>query len=230
MSTREAGERTDRGPGERGPGEQTDRGSATRQRLIAAAEHLLAHADARDVTLRDITTAAHANVAAVNYHFGSKDALLRSILERALTDHAATYVAALDEVTAVTRPCDLEAVVRAHVHASLIAIDDESDLAARIGARLAVRDSRELRELVVATHAEPATRLHELLAALLPQLSAQELEVRIIAMHQVIASVALGGVGEQLLALGATPPPPEVLEEHVVAFLIGALSAPPAGS
>ncbi len=208
--------------------ELTDRGSATRQRLIAAAEQLLAHADAREVTLRDITTAAHANVAAVNYHFGSKDALLRSILERALADHADRYLAALDELGAATQPCNLEAVVGAHVHAALAAVDDSSDILTRIGARLGASDSRELRELVVATHAEPDARLFEMLAPLLPQLSRDELQFRLTAMHHMIGAIALGAIGEQLVAQGALPPPRDALEARIVAFLVGALGAPAA--
>jgi AcrR family transcriptional regulator len=209
--------------------EQTDRGSATRQRLIAAAEQLLAQADAREVTLRDITAAAHANVAAVNYHFGSKDSLLRSILERALANHAARYLAALDELSDCGEPCSLDAVVRAHVHASLAAVDDRSGILERIGARLMVPDSRELRELVVATHAEPDARLFEMLSPLLPQLSRDELQFRLTAMHQMIGAVALGAVGEQLVAQGEAPPARDALEAGVVACVVGALSAPAVG-
>jgi AcrR family transcriptional regulator len=59
-------------------------GERTRESLLAAARALLAEHGEDAVTLRDITTAANANVAAVNYHFGSKDALCREAVEQAI--------------------------------------------------------------------------------------------------------------------------------------------------
>jgi len=54
----------------------------TRERIMATAELLFA-ADGFDASsLRRITLEAGVNLAAVNYHFGSKDELLREILER----------------------------------------------------------------------------------------------------------------------------------------------------
>src|SRR6266436_4901991 len=47
----------------------------TRSAILAAAERLYADRGFGDVTLRDIVAAAEVNLAAVNYHFGSKDEL-----------------------------------------------------------------------------------------------------------------------------------------------------------
>jgi AcrR family transcriptional regulator len=52
---------------------------ATRDRIFIAAEKLFALTGFAEVSVRDITTAAGVNLAAVNYHFGSKDALLFEI-------------------------------------------------------------------------------------------------------------------------------------------------------
>ncbi len=56
----------------------------TRERLVTAASELFAENGFRKVTVRDICTAAGANVAAVNYHFGDKLGLYREVLERAI--------------------------------------------------------------------------------------------------------------------------------------------------
>jgi AcrR family transcriptional regulator len=52
---------------------------ATRDRIFLAAERLFATRGFAEVSVRDITAAAGVNLAAVNYHFGSKDALLFEI-------------------------------------------------------------------------------------------------------------------------------------------------------
>ena len=44
----------------------------TRSAILAAAERLYADRGFGDVTLRDIVAEANVNLAAVNYHFGSK--------------------------------------------------------------------------------------------------------------------------------------------------------------
>lgn len=51
----------------------------TRSAILAAAERLYADRGFGDVTLRDIVGAANVNLAAVNYHFGSKDELIAEL-------------------------------------------------------------------------------------------------------------------------------------------------------
>jgi AcrR family transcriptional regulator len=51
----------------------------TRAAILNAAERLYADRGFADVTLRDIVAAADVNLAAVNYHFGSKDELIAEL-------------------------------------------------------------------------------------------------------------------------------------------------------
>ena len=51
----------------------------TRSAILIAAERLYADRGFADVTLRDIVAAAEVNLAAVNYHFGSKDELIAEL-------------------------------------------------------------------------------------------------------------------------------------------------------
>jgi AcrR family transcriptional regulator len=51
----------------------------TRTAILSAAERLYADRGFADVTLRDIVAAANVNLAAVNYHFGSKDELIAEL-------------------------------------------------------------------------------------------------------------------------------------------------------
>lgn len=56
----------------------------TRQRLLDAAEWLFIEKGYEAMSLRHITTSAGANLAAVNYHFGSKEALVQELLSQRL--------------------------------------------------------------------------------------------------------------------------------------------------
>jgi AcrR family transcriptional regulator len=58
--------------------------AGTRARILDVAEGLFAERGFHATTLRDITQLAQANVAAVNYHFGSKEALIEAVFERRL--------------------------------------------------------------------------------------------------------------------------------------------------
>ena len=56
----------------------------TRARLLDAAMDLIAECGEEGVTLRELTDAAEANVAAVSYHFGSLKSLCAASIEQAL--------------------------------------------------------------------------------------------------------------------------------------------------
>jgi len=64
--------------------QRREAGQRTRTRLMDAALDLLAERGEDGVTLRELTAAADANVAAVSYHFGSLKALCDASVEHAL--------------------------------------------------------------------------------------------------------------------------------------------------
>ena len=77
-----------------------DAGARTKQRLMDATLELLAERGEDGVTLRDITTAADANVASVSYHFGSLGALCCATAKQAVTrllDEQLARLQALDD-------------------------------------------------------------------------------------------------------------------------------------
>lgn len=61
---------------------EQDEAQATKQAIFLTAERLCALQGFQKVSVRDITAEAAVNLAAVNYHFGSKDALLFQIFRR----------------------------------------------------------------------------------------------------------------------------------------------------
>jgi len=60
----------------------TEESKSTKDRILDAAEVLLGERGPGETSLRDITAAAGVNLAAVNYHFQSKEALFRAVIER----------------------------------------------------------------------------------------------------------------------------------------------------
>src|SRR2546429_9251670 len=64
--------------------QRRETGLRTRTRLMDAALDLLAERGEEGVTLRELTDAAEANVAAVSYHFGSLKSLCDAAIEHAL--------------------------------------------------------------------------------------------------------------------------------------------------
>lgn len=56
----------------------------TKTRILDGAEQLFAREGFHNTSLRALTRLAEVNLASVNYHFGSKDALLHAVVERRL--------------------------------------------------------------------------------------------------------------------------------------------------
>lgn len=68
----------------------------TKTRILDAAESLFVGGGFDSMSMRQITSAAGVNLAAVNYHFGSKDALIHAVLARRLDLLDTQRVAMLD--------------------------------------------------------------------------------------------------------------------------------------
>lgn len=72
--------------------------SKTKAKLIEAAEGLLAEVGFDAVSVRDITSKAGTNVAAVNYHFGGREILLGLVVQRYVTAVNDERLARLDAI------------------------------------------------------------------------------------------------------------------------------------
>ncbi|MDN6297374.1 MAG: TetR family transcriptional regulator [Halomonas sp.] len=72
----------------------------TMTRILDTAEVLFAERGFAETSLRNITSKARVNLAAVNYHFGSKKALIQAVFSRYLDPFTLRFHAALDELEA----------------------------------------------------------------------------------------------------------------------------------
>lgn len=71
--------------------------SETVERILDAAEQLFAEKGFAETSLRQITSKAGVNLAAVNYHFGSKKALIQAVFSRFLGPFCMTLDRKLDD-------------------------------------------------------------------------------------------------------------------------------------
>lgn len=165
----------------------------TKQKILDAAEHLFARDGYHVTSLRGITQAAAVNLAAVNYHFGSKEALLEAVIERRLKPLNEVRLGQLDELLKQaasngTVPSCRE-VLRTFVEPTLHLRkqgSDTEDYIALIGRTLA--EPRGVPMSIFMHHMEPLmNRLFQALALSLPALSRQTLFWRV---HFAIGSLS----------------------------------------
>lgn len=99
----------------------------TRERILDTAEQLFALEGPAAVTLRSIAVAAQVNVAAVNYHFGSKDKLFEEMFLRRIVPLNEKRLAGLAERSeAAGGAPSLEAIITAYVMPALLLTDEAS--------------------------------------------------------------------------------------------------------
>ena len=97
-------------------------GKTTKERILEATERLLAEHGFEAVTLRDITTAAEVNVAAVNYHFGSKEKLFEEIQCRYVNPVNDERLRMLELATVNGRVAGLREILEAFMRPFLFAV------------------------------------------------------------------------------------------------------------
>src|SRR5690349_14668665 len=89
----------------------------TQSRVLDAAERLFAEHGFEGASIRAIVDAANVNLAAVHYHFKSKEALLEAVLLRRISVINEARLKSLDAAEAAAAPNapSVEAIVRAFV-------------------------------------------------------------------------------------------------------------------
>ena len=71
---------------------------STKQRILNAAEKLFADHGFAAASLRRVTADAGVNLAAVNYHFGSKESLIEEVFRRRLDELNANRIKSLEQI------------------------------------------------------------------------------------------------------------------------------------
>ena len=77
---------------------------STKNKILDAAEELFANKGFNGTSLREITSQAEVNLAAVNYHFGSKKELIKAVISRYMDEVSPKLELALLDVSAQPSP------------------------------------------------------------------------------------------------------------------------------
>jgi AcrR family transcriptional regulator len=147
---------------------------STRDRILEAAERLFGEQGAGATSLRAVTAAAGVNVAAIHYHFGSKEALLAAVLERHVAPINRERLERLDALAGDAR---VEEILEALLAPALAGSHADPELR-RVAAILQSEPLETVRALVDEVFGEVTERFVAALARALPDLSRSELRLR----------------------------------------------------
>ena len=152
----------------------------TRERLLDAAEALYATRGFDGTSVRALTALAKANLAAVGYHFGSKNALILAAISRRYSWLNAVRMEWLDNLERQARPGspDLEAVIDVLLYPVLDAYPDQPERSAdlrRFFSRVHSEAPEFQKSIPIKGLMEVADRFFGLFQKLLPDLPEEDL-------------------------------------------------------
>ncbi|ANB17407.1 TetR/AcrR family transcriptional regulator [Dokdonella koreensis] len=153
---------------------------STRQRILGAAEELFARHGFAGASLRQVTASAKVNLAAVNYHFGSKENLIEEVFRRRLDELNARRLELLAQCR--DRPqLSLEEVLDAFVRPALeLSLSDNGGAAfVRVLARAYAEHDERLRRFLSDNYGHVLKEFAAVFARLLPRLDKEELYWRL---------------------------------------------------
>lgn len=156
---------------------ETSTPNPTRDALLDAAEVLFVEQGLEGASLRAITQRAGANLAAVNYHFGSKEGLVRAVFQRRLAPLQAERLRLLDEDEALPGGGSLEGVLRAFMGPPFRNLDAGCGRhpISRLFGRVFHEPNDDVRKMLSSEFEESVRRFVEALRRHLPDLAVDEL-------------------------------------------------------
>jgi AcrR family transcriptional regulator len=203
--------------------------AGTRESLMDAAESLFSERGIQAASLRAITEQAKANLAAVHYHFGSKQGLVRAVFSRRLAPLNAERLRRLELCLATGG--GLEEVLHAFLAPALAVAREASHGAfGRLLGRAFMEPDDEVREILIEQFSEVFHRFTAALVQLLPELPEEEILWRFHFVagalgHTVACGHLIERFSEGRCPMGGTEDP----ADHLVTFLAAGLRAPAPG-
>jgi len=207
-------------------------GSDTRDRIMTAAERLFARKGIDAVSIRDITGAARANTAAIHYHFGSKHALIESILERRAADLGRRRAALLAQIESDPSATLRDVVAAVVIPTAELAADTRHGGRHYVGFLAAVLAHPRYMARLIDIYEPHTSRYMAALARVTPHLRADVRELRwALAKDLVNRTLGYGTHGNRRGPVHAwlerhAPGADDALPDRLIDFLTGAFAAP----
>ncbi|HXZ47374.1 MAG TPA: TetR/AcrR family transcriptional regulator [Usitatibacter sp.] len=203
----------------------------TKTRILDAAEALFTEHGFEATSLRQLTAAAGVNLAAVNYHFGSKEELFQAVLTRRLDPMNQERIELLEalERQADGRPPSCEKVLFAMLMPALRLARDErrgGKNFLRVIGRAYADPAPFIRHFLHAQYAEMVERYKEAFLRALPHLTRQELTWR---LHFVLGALSYSLASTDALKQFAQvthADNDELMLQRLAPFLVAGLKAP----
>ncbi|HSX63949.1 MAG TPA: TetR family transcriptional regulator [Pseudoxanthomonas sp.] len=153
---------------------------STKDRILGAAEELFAQYGFAGTSLRQVTSRADVNIAAVNYHFGSKENLVNEVFRRRMDDMTEQRLGQL-KAALEQHPGELEPILAAFVEPALALAQDRHGGGAfvRVIARAYAEKNDSLRQFLSDHYGHVLRDFGKAIAACVPELSKEELYWRL---------------------------------------------------
>jgi AcrR family transcriptional regulator len=209
----------------------------TQIRILDVAEELFMQHGFEGASMRMLTARAGVNLAAINYHFGSKDALIEAVFRRRLDAMNAERIAELErlEQESGAKALAPESIIRAFIGTSLRMMEDARGGGrnfTRLLGRAYTEPAKPIRQLIGQMYAPAMERFKAAFSRALPELPRDELVWRMHFMFGTLAYTLAATDTVQLIA-GAKPEDrydARVLADRLTAFMGAGLRAPLAGA
>ncbi len=203
----------------------------TKAKILDAAEQLFAEHGFSATSLRQITTKAQVNLAAVNYHFGSKEALVEAVIARRMEPISMERLRHLDRLEAEAGEGGpaLEQVVEAFIGSPLrmanAARDGGSNFMRLLGRVMS--DPGEFAKQIFAERLrETVERFSAALSRLLPGLSEGDILWRLLFMAgTMVHTMSISGHLHKLTEGRCDTSDVEAIIKRLVPFLAAGLEA-----
>ena len=156
----------------------------TKSKTLDTAERLFAEKGFAATSMRTITAEAGVNLAAVNYHFGSKETLLSEVLGRRIRPMNEVRLRLLDtiEAEAGENAPDLEGVVRAFLEPAfqiMASGEDQGTNFVQLIGRTHVETNDKIQAMFVAQFKDSIQRFTSAINRVFPELSTEESRLRL---------------------------------------------------
>jgi AcrR family transcriptional regulator len=201
----------------------------TRESLLDAAEKLFSEHGIQAASLRQITQEASANLAAVNYHFGSKDGLVRAVFSRRLRPMNDERFRRLQEVDLEADDA-VEQILTAFLEPLLRLVSEKPDGVrgfARLMGRAWSEPSEEVRTIILEEIRETIDRFMAAFRQVLPHLSDGELMWRFHFLAGAMGhTVSCSYVLERYSGGSCHTQDPDEILDQLVRFLAAGMRAP----